>query len=1018
MRLVIDLQGAQGSSRLRGIGRFSRELALAMVRDRGDHEVILALNGRFADAADELLHSFAQFLPREAMRVWQPVGGTAAVKGDSAVRRLASDQIRARFLSSLAPDVIHVSSLFEGVDDDVVTGVPPDATMAPTAATLYDLIPFIRRDQYLDGAWSGSAVRDWYMRCLEQLRKLPGLLAISESSRNEAIEHLGMPGERIFNIRAGITEAFRPVRMPGPLQDEFLRRYRLPEKYVLFLGGGDMRKNEAGLIKAYALLPADIREAYRLVIVAKVNEADLRSKAAAAGLAANELILIPFVAEIDLPVIYSLCSLFVFPSFHEGFGLPAAEAMACGAPVIGSNCSSLPEVIGRPDALFDPNKPASIAELMHRVLSDDDFRQSLAETGVIHARSFTWAESARRAWSALEAIHDHTKAPSHNSSVSREPVAPRRKSLAITSPLPPVKSGISDYTAQLLASLAKFYVITLVTTNPADADHEIRAHYEIISPNEFSKRAVEFDRVIHQIGNSEFHRFQFDLLLPLVPGIMVLHDVFLSNVHQYVDAINGTPENFRKLIFLAHGIPGWKAAHQSDAEAVQLFPCSLMQIRQSLGVIVHSDHAKSIINNFYGHAVSNKAQVISTTRNLPPLPSREAARQRLNLSPDAFVVATFGGVANSKMPDVILDAYARTKFASVPSSLLAYVGEAETIVGESIHRLAQAAGVSGSVVQTGRVSTETYLDWLAAVDVAIQLRKGSRGETSAAAADCLAAGLPTIVNAHGSLAELPQHAVIMLPDSLAVEDLAKSLEMLALSALSRLRLGSSAREWASANLDPDRVAASYFTAIEQVYGGQGPGLVASQVLRAIGPTPAPAHGAEVVRPTARALVASFPEPRPRRLMLDVSGVLNAQTRSAGDWGVFAAALLTNAASGDRGELVDWQEDAAVSVWSRAAAIVGVPPLDDAASARPMIGDMLFIPLLTGKTGTASTALARWARRGGAGVTALELTNVFSNRLNAGIDFDSVICIKDTMAKNILRDDERIIRKILEPDDVG
>ncbi len=136
-------------------------------------------------------------------------------------------------------------------------------------------------------------------------------------------------------------------------------------------------KNVDGLIRAYALLPQALRAQHQLVIVCAVHMQDrLRLEAVAKkqGLAPDELVLTGFVPEDELVLLYNQCKLFAFPSWHEGFGLPALEAMACGRAVIGSNSSSLPEVIGREDALFDARSDASIAEKIAQVLSDDAFK--------------------------------------------------------------------------------------------------------------------------------------------------------------------------------------------------------------------------------------------------------------------------------------------------------------------------------------------------------------------------------------------------------------------------------------------------------------------------------------------------------------------------------------------------------------------------------------------------------------------------------------------------------------------
>ena len=110
-----------------------------------------------------------------------------------------------------------------------------------------------------------------------------------------------------------------------------------------------------------------------------------------------------FVSEEDLLTLYNLCKAFVFPSLHEGFGLPALEAMSCGRAVIGANTSSLPEVIGRDDALFDPMNDRAIAEKIADVLTDDAFRSDLEQHGLKQAKRFSWDVCAQRAIAAFEA---------------------------------------------------------------------------------------------------------------------------------------------------------------------------------------------------------------------------------------------------------------------------------------------------------------------------------------------------------------------------------------------------------------------------------------------------------------------------------------------------------------------------------------------------------------------------------------------------------------------------------------
>ena len=145
----------------------------------------------------------------------------------------------------------------------------------------------------------------------------------------------------------------------------------------MYTAGIDHRKNIEGLIHGYALLPDEIRRNHHLAIVCAAQAESIsaiKQHARKQG-GEDEFLLTGFVSDEDLLVLYNICSGFCFPSFHEGFGLPALEAMQCGAATIGSNASSIPEVIGRTDALFDPHDKIDIARLLHRLLTDANYGQ-------------------------------------------------------------------------------------------------------------------------------------------------------------------------------------------------------------------------------------------------------------------------------------------------------------------------------------------------------------------------------------------------------------------------------------------------------------------------------------------------------------------------------------------------------------------------------------------------------------------------------------------------------------------
>jgi glycosyltransferase involved in cell wall biosynthesis len=193
-------------------------------------------------------------------------------------------------------------------------------------------------------------------------------------------------------------------------RQQLLARFGITKPFALYSGGADARKNLQRLIRAYARLVKSLRNTHQLVLAGKMSEgelANLRQTAKSAGINEGQLLFLGHVTDEELAQFYNLCTAFVFPSLHEGFGLPALEAMSCGAAVIGANTTSVPEVIGHPDALFDPNDEMAISQKLAQVLDDAAFRAKLVAHGLVQAKKFSWDKCAQRAIEAFEEIHEH-----------------------------------------------------------------------------------------------------------------------------------------------------------------------------------------------------------------------------------------------------------------------------------------------------------------------------------------------------------------------------------------------------------------------------------------------------------------------------------------------------------------------------------------------------------------------------------------------------------------------------------
>lgn len=401
MKILIDLQSCQSGSRHGGIGRYSMNLASAMVRNAGQHEIHFLLNASLADGLQELKDELATLVSPTQIHCFAAIAPTREIFEENKFRARASEYTREAVISNLNPDIVHVTSLIEGLHEDVVTSVGRLFPGSLTAVILYDLIPMVEHDKYL----RDSRVEAHYFRKIDEMKNAGVLLAISEFSRREGIELLDIPDDRVTNISSAVDSKFQPIKFPEPVIAELKSRYGIDDKYLMYTGSFDQRKNHATLIKAFAQLPLDIRGDVQLLIVGNGWDdvyAHLRSVAAEAGLAPRDVIFAGKVPDQDLLPLYNACHLLVFPSLQEGFGLPVLEAMSCGTPVIGSNTTSIPEVIGLEEALFDPYSVDSVSEKIAQVLRDEPFRQHIRQHGLARSKEFSWDISAQKALAAME----------------------------------------------------------------------------------------------------------------------------------------------------------------------------------------------------------------------------------------------------------------------------------------------------------------------------------------------------------------------------------------------------------------------------------------------------------------------------------------------------------------------------------------------------------------------------------------------------------------------------------------
>lgn len=398
MRIVVDMQGAQSRfSGHRGVGRYTRGLVQSLLRCPRNHEILLALNAGLATKnADEMA------VLREGVfahggygraRYWQQAYECAANDMRNRARGVAAKLTREAFLGSLAPDIIFSTNLQEGFFECAPTSVKLLEKDAPFCSTLHDLTPLRFQQQYL----GDPVVRAWYEEKIEFARKSDLIITVSDSSKRDICELLDVPAEKVDVVyNAFDSQIFKQKPLAAGEASAVLARYRIPMGFILYTGGGDYHKNLPRLLEAYAKLPVAVRAQHKLVMVGKrLSDApSLMLAKKTLSRIADDVIFAGYVCDADLSVLYGLCDVFVFPSLYEGFGLPPLEAMACGAPVIASNTSSLPEVVGLETAMFDPNNTEAIKHKIEQALDDPAFRDELKAHGARRSAQFSWARSA------------------------------------------------------------------------------------------------------------------------------------------------------------------------------------------------------------------------------------------------------------------------------------------------------------------------------------------------------------------------------------------------------------------------------------------------------------------------------------------------------------------------------------------------------------------------------------------------------------------------------------------------
>ena len=375
-----------------GSGQYTMELLKVLLAHYPEHRYLLLLHpaSGLKPSAGEAGRTAQS--PAETLTPEVTPGGLTTCSLPTPLDRLGANWAKLwfeqvtfpRFCRRQRADVAHVpywaSPLWSGL---------------PTVVTIHDLIPLVLP------AYRGSALVRLYSRLVAaSARRAAYVVTDSEASRRDIIRLLPIPPDRVQTVYLAADESFRPVTDRTVL-DVVRRKYGLPERYVLYLGGFDQRKNVAFLLQAYARLTREWSGAPYLVIAGRLPKNDTpffpdpQRRAAELGLTGRTAF-IGWVDEADKPALYSGAELFVFPSAYEGFGLPVLESLRCGTPAVVTDAGSLPEIAGDGGVQVPVGDLDGLCQAMGRVLREPAWRETLRQAGLDHSRHFTWERTAAK----------------------------------------------------------------------------------------------------------------------------------------------------------------------------------------------------------------------------------------------------------------------------------------------------------------------------------------------------------------------------------------------------------------------------------------------------------------------------------------------------------------------------------------------------------------------------------------------------------------------------------------------
>ena len=621
-----------------------------------------------------------------------------------------------------------------------------------TFVIFYDLIPYIFKENYLPS----REMLVNYNSDLKFVGECDHVFSISESSREDLVRFADIPKERISVIYGTADDKFRKITDCHP--EKLQKKYGIKkDKYILCVPADDERKNIAGLIKGFALLPDDMKNAFQLVIACKIckESVDHYMGIASSCNIESRVIFTNFISDVELIELYNGAEIIAFVSKYEGLGLPVLEGYQCGKICVTSNNSSLKEVAGNAAIMVDPYSNKSVADGMQKALtlSVKEKNDRLMEAERLRKEKFNKYAMADAAYNSIKQFAERKGGCKHDG-VNK---------LAVFTPLPPVQSEISDFSVDIISGLAKNIKEIDVIVDGYETDCVLPSNVKIISLVAFKNKMKcnYYDEILYEFGNSEYHEYMIEMIRDY-PGIVELHDI---NLQDLVLCLSGKSEDclgtYRD--FLKYDLTDTEIDNKLKRSGMDYDPDLVLNgfvSRYAKKLIVHSEWGKKEILERHIKDVSVIPHYVQSVSSCSP---KGGLREKYGFSRGDLIIAAFGMVHETKRVIPIIHALSKLNEHDYDFKMI-FVGKTLSLDFErEIKRLLVKFNLWDKVIITGYAELSVFIDYMKMCDIAVNLRYPYHGENSGALSRLMGMGKPVIINAIGSFDEVPDNACVKLP---------------------------------------------------------------------------------------------------------------------------------------------------------------------------------------------------------------------------------------------------------------